>query len=231
MFLGWNHSSRANKVSCEKIMSRSLLVTFCRQIVQDHYTTHGNCDFNKIHFQDQFIHVGSVSEMERRLQKLRLGLEPKKRIGNVPITDRTRHDSAPKEGNISSLPDDCLLGIFRFLNRRSFDEMAVVSKRMNMISNHRGCKKPENRSYQIFVKTFSGKTITLDVKLNDPIQKVKANIEIKEGIPVDHQRLIYSGKQLEDESSLYDCFVSKGATLHLVGRLMGCSGQCSCTHT
>jgi len=82
------------------------------------------------------------------------------------------------------------------------------------LSIHRG-------GMQLFVKTLTGKTVSIEVEEGESIEDVKAKIAEKEGIPPEQQRLIFGGQQLQDSKTLDDYDVGDDATLHLVLRLRG----------
>lgn len=74
---------------------------------------------------------------------------------------------------------------------------------------------------QIFVKTLTGRTVTLIVEETDTVAEVKQKFKDKDGVPVAEQRFIYGGHELKDEQTLRHYNIFKDATLHLVLRLPG----------
>ena len=74
---------------------------------------------------------------------------------------------------------------------------------------------------QIFVKTLTGKTVTLDAEANESVESIKEKLNKIEGIPADQMRLIFGGKQLEDKHTLMEYNVQRESTIYLVLRLRG----------
>lgn len=74
---------------------------------------------------------------------------------------------------------------------------------------------------QLFVKTLTGKTVSIEIEEGESIEDVKAKIAEKEGIPPEQQRIIFGGQQLQDGKTVDDYNIGDDATLHLVLRLRG----------
>ena len=80
----------------------------------------------------------------------------------------------------------------------------------------------------IKVKTLTGKEIEIDIEPTDKVERIKERVEEKEGIPPAQQRLIFSGKQMNDDKTASEYKVTGGSVLHLVLALRGGQLQRSC---
>ena len=73
----------------------------------------------------------------------------------------------------------------------------------------------------IYVKTWTGRTVSLETDLNRAVETVKRQLEAKTGIPKDHQHLASRGKVLMDNRTLKDCYISGGETIEMTALLLG----------
>lgn len=86
----------------------------------------------------------------------------------------------------------------------------------------RNLSKKNTSGMTLFIKTLTGKTLTIDhVEPSETIERIKQAIQVMNHTPIEQQRLVFAGRQLEDDRTLSDCGIHTECTLHLVLRLRG----------
>ena len=133
---------------------------------------------------------------------------------NTAIATRTTDEKFPDE--FATDPQ-----IIEYLQPRRLVAAAEIRKKRQMIHENDLKSLEEGSSFQIFVKTLTGRTLTVIVSKGDTVENLKEKITEKEGIPVDRQRLIYGSKQLQNNLTVTDYDITKNITIHLVLRVPG----------
>lgn len=118
--------------------------------------------------------------------------------------------------------DGKLLANDKTISDYSIDNYSILDLNMSIIGGGNETEGGNGTgTRQIFIKTLQGKSLTLNVEPTDNIESIKNKIFEKEGIPVDQQRLVFNGKQLEDAQTVNDYNIQADSSIHLVLRLRG----------
>ena len=119
---------------------------------------------------------------------------------------------------------DKLERLTHFYIKKEMCRLKKIEEKTRLLEQKKGSTNTNHTGFQLFVKMQAGNTITLDgITTETSIEAIKEAIEAKDGLPVEEQRLIFSGKQLEDGKIVGDYKIQKENTLHVV--LSGIGGR------
>lgn len=125
------------------------------------------------------------------------------------------------------LEENKYLEYYNINNNNVIDTISISVEKNNTNNSYNSYINEEDKvllkkeKINIFIKTLNGKTLPFSISINEKIINLKCMILDKEGIVIDHQRLVFCGSQLEDNKRLDDYDVKNNSNIHLILRLRG----------